>query len=222
MEFRSAMHEDLEIWLVRHGETEWSIIGAHTGITDVALTHRGRDQAAIIGSQLEGKQFARVLTSPRQRARETCRLAGFGEVAEIEDAIQEWDYGAYEGKATSEIRRTRPDWSLWNDGVPDGETIDQVAGRAARVIEKCLRCTGPVLLFSHAHFLRVLTSCWLGLEPQAGRLFGMDVASLSVLGFERENRVIRHWNEMVGQLPHRRVRPLGSTPDRARPTQVNP
>jgi probable phosphoglycerate mutase len=216
------MHEDVEIWLVRHGETEWSIIGAHTGITEVALTHQGRQQAAMIGVQLAGKQFARVLTSPRQRALETCRLAGFGEAAEIEDAIQEWNYGAYEGKSTSEIRRSRPDWSLWKDGVPDGETIDQVAARAAKVIDECLRGTGPVLLFSHAHFLRVLTSCWLGLEPQAGRLFGMDVASLSVLGFERENRVIRLWNEGVGQLPHRRVRGLGSAPDWARLTQANP
>lgn len=217
----SVMQEDLEIWLVRHGETEWSIIGAHTGKTDVALTHQGRHQAAMIGVQLEGKQFARVLTSPRQRARETCQLAGFGEMAEIEDAIQEWNYGAYEGKSTSEIRRTRPDWSLWKDGVPDGETIDEVAARAAKVIEECLRCAGPVLLFSHAHFLRVLASCWLGLEAQAGRLFGMDVASLSVLGFERENCVIRHWNQMVGQLPHRRIRGLGSARDRARLTEAN-
>lgn len=216
------MQNDRELWLIRHGETEWSTRGAHTGSTDIALTQQGRQQAAMVGLQLEGKEFSHVLTSPRQRAIETCRLAGFGAVAEIEDAIQEWNYGPYEGKTTSEIRKDQTDWSVWKDGVPGGETIDQVAARAAKVIEKCLRFAGPVLLFSHAHFLRVLTACWLGLEPQAGRLFRLDVASLSVLGFERENRVIRHWNERAGQLPHRRVRPLGSTRDRARPTQANP
>jgi broad specificity phosphatase PhoE len=203
------MHEDPELWLVRHGETEWSIIGAHTGKTDVALTHLGRQQAATLGVRLQGKQFAHVLTSPRSRALETSRLAGFGDVAEVEDGLQEWDYGTYEGKATSEIRKTQPNWSIWRDGVPDGEFIHQVAARAARIIEKCLVFPGPVLLFSHAHFLRVLTACWLGLEPQAGRLFGMDVASISVLGFERETRVIRLWNDVLDQVPYRRVRALG-------------
>ncbi|HUN83416.1 MAG TPA: histidine phosphatase family protein, partial [Terracidiphilus sp.] len=116
------MDERLEMWLVRHGETEWSMKGAHAGITDVALTDRGRHQAAMIGRQLEGKRFVRVLTSPRERARETCWLAGFGNTAQTEDAIQEWNYGSYEGKTTSEIRQVRPEWSIWKDGPQDGET----------------------------------------------------------------------------------------------------
>jgi broad specificity phosphatase PhoE len=192
------MQQNPELWLVRHGETEWSIIGAHTGKTDVLLTERGVHQAAIIGARLEGKQFTRVLASPRVRARETCRLAGFGEIAEIDQALQEWDYGAYEGKSTSEIRTTVPDWSLWKDGVPGGETLNEVAVRALKVIQECLRSGGPVLLFSHAHFLRVLTACWLGLVPHAGSLFALDVASVSVLGLERGCPVIQRWNECCG------------------------
>jgi broad specificity phosphatase PhoE len=214
------MEERLEIWLVRHGETEWSVTGAHTGITEVPLTDRGRSQAAMIGRQLEGKHFVRVLTSPRERAKDTCRLAGFGNVAEIEDGIQEWNYGSYEGKTTSEIRQVRPEWSIWRDGVPDGETIDQVATRAKKIIVDCERGPGPVLLFSHAHFLRVLAACWLGLPAEAGRLFGMDVASLSVLGYERENRVIRLWNDPASPMSHRRVRALGSNGEKSRETKV--
>lgn len=208
------------MWLVRHGETEWSVSGAHTGVTEVALTDRGRRQAVILGRQLQGKHFAQVLTSPRQRAQETCRLAGFGDVAETEDAIQEWNYGSYEGKTTSEIRQIRPEWSIWKDGPAGGESIGQVATRAKKIITQCERYSGPVLLFSHAHFLRVLAACWLGLESVAGRLFEMDVASLSILGHERETRVIRLWNDIAGLLPHRRVRALGSDHSKMRGTEV--
>jgi len=214
------MDERLEMWLVRHGETEWSMKGAHTGITDVALTDRGRHQAAMIGRQLEGKRFVRVLTSPRERARETCRLAGFGNTAQTEDAIQEWNYGSYEGKTTSEIRQVRPEWSIWKDGPQDGETIDQVAARANLVITDCVSFSGAVLLFSHAHFLRILAACWLGLEPGTARFFGMDVASLSVLGHERETRVIRLWNDVAGLLPNRRVRAIGNQENNVGSTRV--
>ncbi len=204
------MDEPLQMWLVRHGETEWSVSGAHTGTTDVALTDRGRRQAVMIGRQLEGKRFVRVLTSPRERAQETCRLAGFGNVAQTEDAIQEWNYGSYEGKTTSEIRQVRPEWSIWKDGPAGGETIDQVARRANLVITDCVSCSGAVLLFSHAHFLRILAACWVGLQPDAGRFFSMDVASLSILGHERETRVFRLWNDVAGLPPNRRVRAIGS------------
>lgn len=212
--------ESLEMWLVRHGETEWSVSGAHTGVTEVALTDRGRRQAAMLGRQLEGKHFARVLTSPRQRAQETCRLAGFGDVSQTEDAIQEWNYGSYEGKTTSQIRQTRPEWSIWKDGAPGGESINQVATRAKKVIAQCERYSGPVLLFSHAHFLRVLGACWLGLEPVAGNLLALDVASLSILGHERETRVIRLWNDIAGLLPHRRIRALGGSDGKIRGAEV--
>ncbi len=214
------MDEGLEMWLVRHGETEWSGGGPHAGITEVGLTDRGRRQAAVIGRQLEGKYFARVLTSPRQRAQETCRLAGFGDVAETEDAIQEWNYGSYEGKTTSEIRQIQSEWSIWKHGTADGESIEQVAARAKKVITDCASCSGAVLLFSHVHFLRVLATCWLGLKPDAGSFFGMDVASLSILGHERETRVIRLWNDVAGLLPNRRVRALGSDDGKVRSTQV--
>ncbi len=214
------MDERLEMWLVRHGETEWSGGGPHAGITEVDLTDRGRRQAAMLGWQLDGKHFVRVLTSPRKRAQETCRLAGFGDIAETEDAIQEWNYGSYEGKTTSEIRQIRPEWSIWKEGAEGGESIEQVATRAKKVIADCVNCSGAVLLFSHTHFLRVLAACWLGLEPDAGRLFGMDVASLSIVGHERETRVIRLWNDVAGLLPNRRVRALGSDDGKMRSTQV--
>lgn len=215
------MEERLELWLVRHGETEWSATGAHTGITEVPLTDRGRSQAAMIGRQLQGKQFIRVLTSPRERAKETCRLAGFGKVAEIEDGIQEWNYGSYEGKTTSEVRQVRPEWSIWRDGAPGGETVDQVATRAKKIIVDCERVSGPTLLISHAHFLRVLAACWLGLPAEAGRLFAMDVASLSVLSYERGNRVIRLWNDTASPKSHRRLRALGSDGEKARERKVS-
>lgn len=186
-----------EAVLVRHGETEWSRSGKHTGRTDVPLTEHGRAQAQAVGEALRGRDFALVLTSPLERARETCRLAGFDDQAQTRDELMEWDYGAYEGRTTPEVREERPGWTLWRDGVPGGETIEQVAERVDRVIEEIRGTDGDALLFAHGHVLRVLTARWLGLEPHAGRLFALDPATLSTLGYERETPVIRLWNEPV-------------------------
>lgn len=184
-----------EVVLVRHGETEWSRDGKHTGRTDVPLTEHGRRQAQAGGAALRGRRFALVLTSPLMRALETCRLAGFGDVAVLRDDLREWDYGAYEGRKTIEIRKERPGWTLWRDGVPEGETIDEVAARVDRVLVELRSVQGDALLFAHGHVLRVLAARWLGLEPQAGELFALDPASISTLGYERETPVIRLWNQ---------------------------
>jgi len=190
-----------EIWLIRHGETAWSVSGAHTGRTDIPLTPAGERQAADIGRTLAGRRFALVLTSPLARARETCRLAGYGEAAQIDPSLSEWDYGAYEGRTSAEIRKAVPGWAIWTSPVPQGETIEQVAGRARQVIERALTVPpapagspADVALFAHGHLLRVLAACWLGLPPDAGRLFALGTASLSILGYEREARVITQWN----------------------------
>jgi probable phosphoglycerate mutase len=185
-----------DIWLIRHGETEWSKSGAHTGRTDIPLTPEGERHAAGIGRYLAGRPFALVLTSPLARARETCRLAGYGAVAQIEPDLCEWDYGAYEGRTSAEIRQSVPDWTIWTSPVPGGETIQQVAERARRVIARAnaVAGAGDVALFAHGHLLRILTACWLDLAPDAGRLFALGTASVSVLGYERENRVISRWN----------------------------
>jgi broad specificity phosphatase PhoE len=183
-----------EIVLVRHGETEWSRDGKHTGRTDVPLTELGRRQAQAVGAELQERRFALVLTSPLIRAFETCRLAGFGDVAEQRGELREWDYGAYEGRKTVEIREEIPGWTLWQDGVPEGETIDEVAARVDRLIAELRSVQGGSLLFAHGHVLRVLAARWLGLEPQAGALFALDAASISMLGYERETSVIRLWN----------------------------
>jgi len=180
--------------LVRHGETEWSRAGKHTGRSDVPLTELGRDQARAVGEALRGRHFALVLTSPLARAAETCGVAGFGDRAEKRDDLMEWDYGAYEGRTTPEIREERPGWLLWNDGVPGGETIVEVGARADRVIAELREADGDALLFAHGHVLRVLTARWLGLEPDAGRLFALDPATLSTLGYEHETAVLRLWN----------------------------
>jgi broad specificity phosphatase PhoE len=186
-----------ELWLIRHGETEWSLSGAHTGRTDLPLTAAGEAHAAAISRYLAGRPFGLVLTSPLRRATETCRIAGYGDVAIKDDNLREWDYGAYEGRTTTEIRTQAPDWSLWRDGVPGGETIDQVAVRARRVIDRALTAEGDVALFAHGHILRILTACWLELPPAAGRFFALGTASLSVLGYERDTRVIVRWNQAV-------------------------
>jgi broad specificity phosphatase PhoE len=183
--------------LVRHGETEWSRSGKHTGRTDVPLTEEGRRQAEALRDALAGRELALVLTSPLGRALETCRLAGFGDRAEIRDELMEWDYGAYEGRTTPEVREELPGWTLWRDGVPGGETIDEVAARVDRVIEELRSIDGDALLFAHGHVLRVLTARWLGVDPHAGALFALDPATLSTLGYERETPVIRLWNEPV-------------------------
>jgi len=183
-----------EIWLIRHGETEWSLSGQHTGRTDLPLTAAGKHHAEEIGRYLAGRPFALVLTSPLQRARETCRLAGYGGVAQIDADLCEWDYGAYEGRTSAQIQESVPDWTIWTSAVPQGETIQQVAARASRVIARATAAGGDVALFAHGHLLRVLTACWLGLPPDAGRLFALGTASVSVLGYERETRVIARWN----------------------------
>ena len=184
-----------ELWLIRHGETEWSATGRHTGRTDLSLTPTGERQAETLSKYLAGRPFSFVLCSPLQRARETCRLSGYNKAATFTDDLLEWDYGAYEGLTTSEIRAEVPGWSIWTGSVPGGETIDQVGRRADRVIERVLQAGGAVALFAHAHILRVLSVRWLGLPPEAGRLLALDTASISVLGYERENRVISLWNQ---------------------------
>jgi broad specificity phosphatase PhoE len=180
--------------LVRHGDTEWSVAGRHTGRTDVPLTQQGREEAARVGRALRGRRFVRVLVSPLSRARETAKLAGLGEVAELRDDLAEWDYGADEGRTTAEIRAGRPGWTIWDDGVTGGETAEEVGARADRVIAEVRTIDGDVVLFAHGHVLRVLAARWLGLEARAGALFVLDPATISALGYERERAVIRSWN----------------------------
>ncbi len=183
--------------VARHGETAWTISGRHTGRTDVGLTENGTKQAASLRAPLATWRFARVWTSPLTRARETCALAGFGDVTEVVDDAVEWDYGAYEGLTTAEIRTTEPGWSLWRDGVAGGETAEEVVARADRVIGRALGARGDTLLFSHGHFLRVLAARWLELDASAGRFFRLSPASISCLGWEREQRVLNSWNTEV-------------------------
>jgi broad specificity phosphatase PhoE len=183
-----------QLWLIRHGETAWSLSGAHTGRTDLPLTPEGEKKAAALRPKLAGHDFALVLTSPLQRARRTCELAGFGARALIEPNLSEWDYGAYEGRSTDEIHRERPDWSLFRDGVPGGETIGQVAARAQAVIERAAAADGDVALFAHGHILRILAACWLGMSPDSAQSFFLGTAGISTLGHERETRVIVRWN----------------------------
>jgi broad specificity phosphatase PhoE len=186
------------VYLARHGETAWTISGQHTGVTDLPLTARGEAEAVRLGERLEGLTFAAVLTSPLQRAVRTCDLAGFGSAAEIEPDLVEWNYGAYEGRTTAEIRAERPDWQLFRDGCPGGESPDQIGERADRVVRRVRAIEGNILLFSSGHFLRVFTARWLGLEPGAGRYFLLGTASLSAMGYEhdRSEPVIRLWDEM--------------------------
>jgi broad specificity phosphatase PhoE len=183
------------LWLVRHGATDWSASGRHTGRTDIALTDAGRDQARALARRLAGHDFALVLTSPLQRARETCRIAGLEQVARVEADLREWDYGDYEGRTTEEIRTHDPGWTIWSGQVPGGETIAQVAARARRVVDEAAVIDGDVALFAHGHILRVLATCWLGVSPDDGRFLALDTASLSILGHEHETRVIGSWNE---------------------------
>ncbi len=182
------------VWLLRHGETEWSRSGQHTGRTDIPLTETGRARARAVGRSLAAKEFALVLSSPRARAQETCRLAGYGDVCIVDDNLQEWDYGAYEGRTSTEIQREAPGWSIWKGPLPHGETIEQVAARADRVIERALSADGDVALFAHGHILRVLSARWLETPPDTGRLLALDTGSMSILGYEHETRVVRQWN----------------------------
>ncbi|MGH2782807.1 MAG: histidine phosphatase family protein [Thermoleophilaceae bacterium] len=184
----------MEVVLARHGETEWSRDRRHTGLTDVPLTEAGRREATRLGEQLARHDFARVLSSPLERARETCRLAGLGERAELDGDLVEWDYGDYEGITTAQIRERRPGWSLWRDGCPGGETAADVGRRADRVIASLGGVDGDVAVFAHGHVLRVLAARWMGLGPEAGALLKLDTGTLSALGWERETRVVARWN----------------------------
>jgi broad specificity phosphatase PhoE len=188
----------VEIWIVRHGETEWSRDAKHTGKTDVELTPKGEDQARALAEVLGSHQFARVLSSPLRRARETARLAGFGE-PRIDDRLVEFDYGEYDGLTTKEIRDKRPDWDLWTDGCPGGETPTHVERRADGIIDEVADTDGDVLIFAHGHCLRILAARWLALTGEDGRLFALDPATISILGYERETRVFRLWNGSTDQ-----------------------
>ena len=185
------------VYLARHGETAWSLSGQHTGRTDLPLTERGEANARALGVRLSGLSFAKVLTSPLQRAVRTCELAGFGERAELDPDLVEWDYGQYEGRRTVDILQERPGWYLFRDGCPGGEAPDQVGARADRVVERIRAVHGDVLVFSSAHILRVLAARWLGLEAAGGRYFLLGTASLSVLGYEHNlgEPTIRLWND---------------------------
>jgi len=185
------------IYLARHGETAWSVTGQHTGLTDLPLTERGERNALRLGQRLAGSVFAKVLTSPLQRAVRTCELAGFGAVAEVDPDLVEWNYGDYEGLRTAEIHAVRPGWQLFRDGCPNGESPQDVGARADRVVSRVRAFKGDVLIFSSGHFLRVFAARWLGLEPFAGKLFMLDTASLSALSYEHDlsSPAIRFWND---------------------------
>jgi broad specificity phosphatase PhoE len=192
------MSESLPLlYLARHGETAWSLSGQHTGLTDLPLTPRGEENARHLGARLKNLTFAKVLTSPLQRAKSTCELAGFGIAAEVDPDLVEWNYGDYEGKTSAEIHKTRADWQLFRDGCPGGETLAAIGERADRVIARARAVTGNVLLFSSGHILRVLTARWLGLDPSGGRCFVLDTATISMLGYEHNlhEPVIRVWNQ---------------------------
>ena len=186
-----------QVYLIRHGETEWSLSGQHTGITDIPLTENGRKVAKLLEPVLAKESFALVLTSPLQRARETCELAGLGEHAEIDRDLMEWNYGDYEGLTSREIREKVPGWLLFNDGCPGGETPEQVGDRADRVIARARGEQGNVVLFAHGHLLRVLAARWLGFPASAGRHFLLDTGTLNILSYYQGAPAIRGWNWAV-------------------------
>jgi probable phosphoglycerate mutase len=192
----SGAAPERQIWLVRHGETEWARLGRHTGRTDIPLTETGRAQAAALGRRIGDHPFALVLTSPLSRAVETARLAGHPE-AIVDPDLAEWDYGALEGRTTPDIRTTYPGWTIWSGPWPDGETIDEVAARADRVLARCLDpvVAGDVLLVAHGHLLRVLAARWLRQPAAAGSMFALGTATVGILGWEHGHPVIETWNE---------------------------
>ncbi|MCL2541058.1 MAG: histidine phosphatase family protein [Nocardioidaceae bacterium] len=190
---KSEPTETRELWLARHGATEWSRDGRHTSTTDLPLLPEGEAAARALAPRLAGQVFAQVLTSPLERARRTAELAGFPG-AEVDDDLVEWRYGDYEGLTTQQIRASAPGWSVFSAPCPGGETADQVADRLDRVVERARSTPGRTLVFAHGHCLRVLAARWLGLPPSDGRLFRLDTATLSVLGFERDTEVVQRWN----------------------------
>ena len=197
-------HKELPlIYLARHGETTWSLTGQHTGLTDLPLTELGERNAQRLGGRLSGIVFDSVFTSPLRRARRTCELAGFGAVAEIDPNLLEWNYGDYEGRRSVEIHAERPDWQLFRDGAPGGESPQQVAERADRVVDRLRAVSGNVLIFSSGHFLRVLAGSWIGIEPYEARSLMLSTGSLSILGYEHnlEQPVIKLWNDTNHLLP---------------------
>jgi len=186
----------IRVYLIRHGETDWSRSGRHTGRTDLALTTEGEERARAIGKLFPVKPLT-VWTSPLQRARRTCELAGLAEGALVDDGLMEWDYGVYEGRTTLDIRREDPSWSVWLSPITGGESLDQVAARARSVIDRATSvAVGDIAFVAHGHILRILAACWVGLPPVAGRLLALDTATVSVLGYERQTRVIRAWNQI--------------------------
>lgn len=187
----------LELWLIRHGETAWSLSGAHTSRTDIPLTQRGRERARKIEEYLRGTTFSMVLTSPMLRAKETCIIAGRGGVAEIDDDLVELNYGIYEGRTTADIQKEVPDWSVWSSPLIDGETLDQAAERANRVIARAATKGGRVALFAHGHILRILAACWIQSPPVTGSRLVLGTGTISTLGFEHETRAITMWNRSL-------------------------
>lgn len=183
-----------KVVLVRHGQTEWSLSGQHTGTTDIPLTDEGVRQAEDLGARLADWKFALVLSSPLSRAMDTCRLAGLGDHALVVEDLREWDYGDYEGRRTVDIREDRPGWDLWVDGVPNGESLADLGRRADRVLDQARAAGGDVALFAHGHVLRVIGARWVGLAPADGRLLALSTASVSVLGWERQTAVLENWN----------------------------
>ena len=195
------MDAGTELWLIRHGETEWSAENRHTSRTDLPLTALGRERAVELGKFLAGTKFQAVLRSPMLRAKETCEIAGYGNVAVVDEGLSEWDYGVYEGRTTQEIQAEIPGWSVWKDPIIGGESVEQVGARADGVIARALSSAAPetdqvtrVALFAHAHILRILAARWVGLQPRDGSLLVLGTGSVSVLGWERETRVIQRWN----------------------------
>ena len=193
--------EPPRLWIVRHGETSWARLGRHTSRTDVALTPAGRDDGRRVGAALAGARFALVLSSPRRRALDTARLAGYGDRVKVTDDLAEWDYGADEGRTTAEIRAERPGWTIWRSGPKGGETARHVRARVDRVIALARAAEGDTLAFAHGHVLRALTARWLGLPVRDGRLFELATATISTLGWEREQPTIERWNDPTDQ-PH--------------------
>jgi probable phosphoglycerate mutase len=192
-------NQEQKVYLLRHGETEWSLNGRHTGVTDIPLTENGRRIARLLQPILAKEKFALVLTSPLQRARETCELAGLGTLASIDRDLMEWNYGEYEGVTTEQIRQTKPNWSIFRDGCPGGESSLEIGARADRIVAKVRAVDGNVALFSHGHFLRVLAARWINLSASYGEHFLLDTATLNILGYYREAPAFKIWNAPLQQ-----------------------
>jgi probable phosphoglycerate mutase len=186
------------VYIIRHAETDWSLSGRHTGRTEVPLTRQGEEHAIGLGDRLRGKNFIKIFSSPRERAKRTCELTGFGRMMELDDDLQEWDYGDYEGLRTSEIQSKQPGWILFRDGCPNGESLEQVSARADRVVGRLRQLDGNIAIYSHGHFLRVLVARWLLFPPVEGRRFLLGPGTISILGYEHhslDEPVVVLWNE---------------------------